>query len=164
MSFAFEDDEPEMKPALAHAISANMLMFTAASNNRVNCDNPIGHPAGPARVNEQIIFINSTDQRGGGSKFSPKGITDRQSFSVIGKSLLAIYIMERDSNQERRSRTSCATPVAVSIAALLLAFSSIVSSEDGGSIYRTQNHQWYTKGINCHSSLPHVQVIDEVLF
>ena len=124
MSFSFEDEEPEIHQAIQQAISKAdkpILLFAAASNNRAMRIEPIGYPARDA---DHIICVNSSTVDDEKSVFSPRGITGRPNFSVIGEDIEAAWPMGLNEGRQlkRMSGTSCATPIAAGIAALILEF------------------------------------------
>lgn len=118
MSFAFEDDIPEIQSAIRHATSQNVLVFAAASNNNGNRTNPIGFPA---RVREHVICINSSSSQNHKSNFSPSGAEWRRNFSVVGEGLEAAWAPTQGLMV--RCGTSCATPIGAGIAALVIEYS-----------------------------------------
>jgi len=124
MSFSFEDDEPEIDPALHYAAGKRVLLFAAASNNRANRDNSIGYPA---RAEDLVFCINSSNGQDERSRFSPHARAGRLNFSVVGECLKAAWPPDKCGEDEQHYRvlsgTSCATPVAAGIAALVLEFS-----------------------------------------
>jgi hypothetical protein len=97
-------------------------VFAAASNNKANEENPIGYPA---RVKEYVVCINSSSGQDVRSSFSPHGQVGRENFSTVGESVEAAWPLELNNGQnlKRRSGTSCATPIAAGIAALILEYS-----------------------------------------
>lgn len=118
MSFAFEDDIPEIQKAIRHANSQNVLVFAAASNNNGNRTNPIGFPA---RVRDLVICINSSSSQNHKSVFSPPGADWRRNFSVVGEGLEAAWALTQGLIV--RNGTSCATPIGAGIAALVIEYS-----------------------------------------
>lgn len=128
MSFAFEDEEPEIKEALNNT-SNRVLMFAAASNNRALRREPIGYPA---RVSDRVICVNSSTINDERSNFSPKGIPGHLNFSVVGENVKAAWALNKNNGETMRSMngTSMATPIMAGIAAMLLDF----SKKDWGSL------------------------------
>src|SRR5271156_5432039 len=88
MSFAFDDEIPEIQEAMRYATFKNVLLFAAASNNNGNKTIPIGYPA---RVRDHVICINSSSSQNHRSTFSPSGRKDRKNFSVVGEGLEAAW-------------------------------------------------------------------------
>lgn len=119
MSFAFPEIDPEIQEAIEHAAAKKVLMFSAASNNRANEENPIGYPA---RVKECVICVNSSTGQDKQSSFSPNGATSRDNFSALGEGLQAAWPASPEG-LSRQKGTSCATPLAAGIAALVLDYS-----------------------------------------
>ena len=136
MSFAFLEEIENIQTAIKNASFKNVLMFAAASNNRHNKENPIGYPA---RVWDHVICVNSTDGRDNKSAFSPKGEAGRDNFSVVGERVEAAWPMagiqngnQKEKEQQRQQNgTSCATPIAAGIAALILEYTIQIESQMG---------------------------------
>jgi subtilisin family serine protease len=136
MSFAFSGEVQTIRKAIERASLAEVLMFAAASNNRHNKKNPIGYPA---KVKDHVICINSTNGRNKRSEFSPKGQPHRRNFSALGEYVKAAWPLTESEKQgsgsqeaeweKRRNGTSCATPIASGIAALVLEYSIQVQSQ-----------------------------------
>jgi hypothetical protein len=112
----------EIQDAVDYASSKKALVFAAASNNKANEENPIGYPA---RVKEYVVCINSSSGQDVRSSFSPHGQAGRENFSTVGESVEAAWPLELNNghNLKRQSGTSCATPIAAGIAALILEYS-----------------------------------------
>lgn len=120
MSFGFRDASPIIDDELKRAIKQDILVFAAASNAGGNL--PRSYPA----FRDQVFGIHSTDGRGNPSKFNPSPLKDGN-FSTVGELIESAWPSidrERSSppriSTRRMSGTSFATPVAVSIVALLL--------------------------------------------
>lgn len=110
-------------------------MFAAASNNRHNKKNPIGYPA---KSKEHVICVNSTNGRYKRSEFSPKAQSYRMNFSVVGERVEAAWPVPPgciEETQKRQNGTSCATPIAAGIAALVLEYAVQVQSQPKTDIW-----------------------------
>ncbi|KAJ6447116.1 subtilase family domain-containing protein [Purpureocillium lavendulum] len=127
MSFAFEEEEADIKEALRNAKSKasdkNALMFAAASNNRALRINPVGYPA---RAINRVICVNSSTVHDRPSDFSPEGQPGQPNLSAVGENVEAAWPVSGDAGDEttrkRMSGTSCATPIVAGIAAMVLDF------------------------------------------
>ncbi|KIW33855.1 uncharacterized protein PV07_00671 [Cladophialophora immunda] len=121
MSFGFRDASPIIDDELKKAINQDILVFAAASNAGGNL--PRSYPA----FRDQVFGIHSTDGRGNPSKFNPTPLKDGN-FSTVGELIDSAWPSKDRMGSSavsvfstrRMSGTSFATPVAVSIVALLL--------------------------------------------
>lgn len=113
MSFGCHSDSPVTGPALKNAYVANVLMFAAARNDGGNFG-----VAFPAR-HKDVICISATDGYGTASSFNPPVFDASDNFATIGE---ALPFRSFRGGLTWPSGTSYATPVAVSIASLVLAY------------------------------------------
>jgi hypothetical protein len=121
MSFGFRDPSALIDDELKRAINQDILVFAAASNAGGNL--PRSYPA----FRDQVFGIHSTDYMGNPSKFNPSPLKDAN-LSIIGELIEAAWPSKEQTSSSRHpvtrtrrmSGTSFATPVAVSIVALLL--------------------------------------------
>ncbi|KAF8847589.1 subtilisin-like protein [Acephala macrosclerotiorum] len=125
MSFSFHEEELKIRQALEFVASRTnkpVLLFAAASNNRGLLRHRIGYPA---RDTDHVICVNSSKAPDRKSDFSPAGLSGRPNISVVGEDVEAAWPLHLNNGKEvRRMRgTSCATPIAAGIAALILEFS-----------------------------------------
>jgi hypothetical protein len=131
MSFSFHDFHDVISDAISHAANEKVLLFGAASNYSHNFSNRVGFPArlGP------VICIRSNTWEGIKSNFSPDGQAMSMNFSIIGEALKAATTQRRrdDPEEKRENGTSCATPIAAGVAALILEFARI--TEKPGVFY-----------------------------
>ncbi len=126
----------------------SVLCFAAASNNRVYRPLPVGYPA---RIGDRVICINSSTAHDERSSFSPRGIAGASNLSTIGENVEAAWPPGLNGGQPwmKMSGTSCATPIAVGIAALVLEFARKDAPElqhlDGWN--RRKAELWETVGM-----------------
>lgn len=79
---------------------------------------------------KEVICIRSNDWLGVRSPFSPQGNRKSENLSVIGECLNAAYPVTLNTGQptKRMSGTSCSTPIAAGIGALILEYSRFVNT------------------------------------
>lgn len=122
-----EEDRKIVRSAIEYATNAKVIMFAASSNsgNREH----ILFPASERR----LFCINSSDGNGGASKFNPPYQDQVENFSILGervrstwlqssKSIEAELKSSRDAAWEVKSGTSIATPIAASVAIMIIHF------------------------------------------
>ena len=121
MSLGWDDDNHDgLNKVLLEARAKNVLVFAASSNFGITR----GRMAYPARA-DSVIAIDASDYYGNPSKFNPPpGGRDR--FTTLGEEVKSAF-PKRLPNVEsggwkRMSGTSCATPIAAAISALILEF------------------------------------------
>lgn len=113
MSFSFDFDQGVISDAIKHAYVANVLMFAAARNDGGNFG-----VAFPAR-HKDVICISATDGDGIASSFSPPVFDPGDNFATLGEGLM-LHSLEGDLIS--MDGTSYATPIAVSMASLVLEY------------------------------------------
>ncbi|KPM41865.1 hypothetical protein AK830_g4707 [Neonectria ditissima] len=128
MSFSLEGDEGALYPvtkAIEDATHKKKLVFAAAANYRQNKKVPIGFPA---NMREHLFCINShrgdTDQP---SVFTPSAQSHSANFAVIGEGILGAWL---DNAVTRKKGTSCSTPIAAGMAAIVLDYSRLLRRTD----------------------------------
>lgn len=118
MSFAFDEADSQIAKAINYAVGKETLLFAAASNNSENKRNPIGYPARDSNV----ICVNSTDDQGNKSTFSPHGVERDYNFAILGEMVQGAWPEHPHQNGhlKRASGTSQATPILAGIASIIL--------------------------------------------
>jgi hypothetical protein len=114
MSFSLTGDVDDVKKAIEYAKQQKVLMFTAASNNRHNSILDIGFPAS---LGDAVVYVNSHHGEEGSSRFSPKPKDGHANLAVLGEGIEAAW---KNRTLIRSEGTSCSTPIAAAIAALIL--------------------------------------------
>jgi subtilisin family serine protease len=123
MSFGFEEEqdsdieEDSILKAIRHAYHSGISLFAAASNDG---NNRPDHVCWPARALE-VICVHSGTGTGQPSTFTP-GPYDNQRIMVLGEWVKSAWPLRLRSpgNTKYMSGTSCATPIAAGIAAIVL--------------------------------------------
>lgn len=121
MSFGFSYRlRGPLKSALKKAAREHILVFAAMSNSGNN--NPYG-AAWPASDSGLTIGIHSCQEAGKrSSSFSPPPVASSHNFMVVGEQVLTHWPETKGGGFRLDEGTSFATPVAASMAALILAF------------------------------------------
>lgn len=109
----------KVEDAILDASRKGILMFAAASNDGGN-----KLRAFPAR-HDEVICVHSTDGRGNPSGFNPTPEKNHHNFSTLGENIDSVWPLKLTKQSDinaptRKSGTSFATPVAVSIAAAMI--------------------------------------------
>lgn len=117
-----EDSDPELRDVLDYAKRKNVLVFAASSNEGIETP---GGMAYPARADE-VIAIDAANYYGEPSKFNPPE-GDGERFTALGEAVESAYpthlaVEGEVKGFKKKSGTSCATPIAAAIAALILEF------------------------------------------
>lgn len=123
MSFGFEIEQDSLIEghsilrAIRYAGSKGVTMFAAASNDGKNRPD---HVSWPARALE-VICVHSANGAGQPSWFTP-GPYDNEKIMVLGEFVLSAWPerLNHPNNRRYMSGTSCATPIAAGIAAIIL--------------------------------------------
>jgi subtilisin family serine protease len=117
MSFGFEDVQWPIFKQIKQALKRDKLVFAAASNDGGNSGR-----AFPARQSG-VICIHSTDKHGNRSLLNPSPVEELDNFSILGQHIESTWPDENVAGQKKRmTGTSFATPVAVALAAFLIAY------------------------------------------
>jgi subtilisin family serine protease len=119
LSFGFDNTNNEVDVALQSAKKNNILVFAAMSNEGI-----YRKPAWPARAARDAIGIHSCTHDGKTSSgFTPMPIGDgNKDFMVVGENIPAHWLTAKGGGFRIVEGTSFATPVAVAMAALIVAF------------------------------------------
>lgn len=123
MSFSLEvtdQDEDEVEQAIKQATHQKVLVFAAAANYRHNKRTQVGFPA---NMREHVFCINS--HRGNcdkGSHFTPLPQENCANFAVIGEGIEGAW---QGNTITRKKGTSCSTPIAAGIAAIVLDYARL---------------------------------------
>lgn len=135
MSFGFAAPQgaPErrdsIRMAIRHAAAQGVGLFAAASNDGKNRPDEV---AWPARELE-VICVHSFDGDGNPSAFTP-GAGNVQTVGVLGEAVRSAWPERLSSprpGQRYMSGTSCATPIAAGIAAVVLDYArAFLTDED----------------------------------
>jgi subtilisin family serine protease len=120
-SFAFSSPVPIIKKGILYAAEKGVLVFAAASNNSNRLEEEIGFPASM----KEVICIRSNTWQGLRSTFSPEGEPESLNLSIIGEVLNGAYppLLNLSQPTKHMSGTSCSTPLAAGVAALILEYS-----------------------------------------
>jgi hypothetical protein len=121
LSFGFDDSDPVVRSVLKKAQSKRILIFAAMANGGVH-----EKAAWPAKSNLVIGIHSCVDMGARSSIFTPKPVTSppNYNFMVIGERIPAFGLIAKSRGDCYVEGTSFATPVAVAIAALILAFAN----------------------------------------
>ncbi|KAE9371038.1 hypothetical protein N431DRAFT_558659 [Stipitochalara longipes BDJ] len=130
MSFSLNGNPVAIEDAIDFAASKNVLMFAAASNNKLLEDSPIGFPA---TLGQRVICINSHKGNRKRSDFSPPPIHGRVNFALPGEGVKAAILGTGEEGVKRG--TSCATPIAAAVAATILDYSVYFRDESMGAVW-----------------------------
>ncbi|RSL40082.1 hypothetical protein CEP53_013603 [Fusarium sp. AF-6] len=102
---------PEIKKIIKEAENSGVIFFVAASNNGVHAGRSF-----PATL-DTVLCIHATDGRGNTGSMNPDPESHRDNFSTLGVAIPSVW-----ENGVYLSGTSYATPVAASMAAVILGF------------------------------------------
>ena len=120
MSFGFSKRDDEVRSAIGEAHAKGVIMFAAASNYGALEGK---RTAFPANIVGQVIKISSTDGLGSKSRFNPEPASNDDNFSFVGEAVKSAWPKHLGLGEEqRKSGTSIATPIAAAIAALVLEY------------------------------------------
>jgi hypothetical protein len=120
LSLGFDGYHSAVDSALKAAKKKRILIFAAMANGGVH-----EQAAWPAKESNLAIGVHSCKDLGATrSEFTPKPVMTNYNFMVIGEQIPASGLMARNNENCYLEGTSYATPVAVAIAALILAFAN----------------------------------------
>jgi subtilisin family serine protease len=115
MSFGFQRRVIEIRSAISYAYKEGVIMLAAASNGGGNSG-----IAWPAQLSE-VICIHASDSKGNKANFTPDISLHADNFSVPGTYVRSCWPSHLNQGiHVLKSGTSCSTPIAAGIAALLL--------------------------------------------
>ncbi|KAI6091062.1 hypothetical protein F4821DRAFT_211082 [Hypoxylon rubiginosum] len=118
MSFGFNAEVPEINEALNSARENRTLVFAAMRNDGI-----FEKAAWPARELQDSIGIHSCIEEGKRSSvFTPKCVAANPNLMTVGENIPTHQLTARGGGFRVSTGTSFATPVAVAMAALILAF------------------------------------------
>lgn len=120
MSFGFKKASLNLEKALERARSRRVLVFAAMANEGM-----YEGAAWPARESTDAIGIHSCKKYGKtSSEFTPMPVADNKNFMVVGEDIVVHCTKRKGGGFCYARGTSFATPVAVSMAANILAFAN----------------------------------------
>ena len=135
MSFGFQEKVDGIKSAISYAYDKNVIMLAAASNDGGNSG-----IAWPARLHE-VICVNATDGKGNKASFNPDIDPHADNFSILGTNVESCWPSHlKEGVQVRKSGTSCSTPIAAGIAALLLEITGFYLSRQKDVTTKDESH------------------------
>lgn len=148
MSFSLNGDPGIVENAIDYAASKKVLMFAAASNDKFNRRG--GSIGFPACLGDRVICVNSHNGSHLPSSFSPEGKPGRVNFALPGQGIKTTGL---NGDTVIKNGTSCATPIAVGIVALILDYNtrlreaakpgqSLQYEQDGEAIARLVTKTW----------------------
>ncbi|KAH6892530.1 hypothetical protein B0T10DRAFT_458239 [Thelonectria olida] len=118
MFFGFDGVDMRVDDALGFARDKGILIFAAMANGGI-----YDKAAWPARESKDAIGIHSCTEMGKkSSNFTPMPVDRNPNFMVIGEQIIAHWPTAKRGGFRDAEGTSFATPVAVTMAALILAF------------------------------------------
>ncbi|OTA82501.1 hypothetical protein M434DRAFT_42330, partial [Hypoxylon sp. CO27-5] len=117
MSFGYDSAPEEVEEALERARQNKIVVFAAMSNG-----GSLKEPTWPAREAIYSIGIHSCDGNGTRSGFTPLSRPSADNFMTTGENVVTHWPKEKGGPFRLDNGTSFATPVAVAMAALILAF------------------------------------------
>ncbi|KAK4156582.1 hypothetical protein C8A00DRAFT_12488, partial [Chaetomidium leptoderma] len=119
MSFGFRRGSQKIRDQVEKAVHRRKIVFAAASNDGGRTARTY-----PARQ-DGVICVHSSDGHGNASYFNPTGLAGTDNLCVVGENIEGArpsFTPHQLGGTKRMSGTSCATPVAVAIAALMIGF------------------------------------------
>jgi hypothetical protein len=120
LSLGFDGYHSAVDNALKVAKKKRILVFAAMANGGVH-----EQAAWPAKESNLAIGVHSCKDLGAASSwFTPNPVIANYNFMVIGECIPACGLLARNSENCYVEGTSYATPVAVAIGALILAFAN----------------------------------------
>lgn len=138
MSFGFEKKHPKIYEAIKYAFNKDVVMLAAASNDGKNPVLPIAYPA---RQLGMVICINSADASGNKSRYNPPAEASCDNFSILGENVSSTWpsgssqypnTQGDGGNRKRLSGTSVATPIAASVAILIMQYKRLYTDQIQG--------------------------------
>ncbi|PMD49669.1 subtilisin-like protein, partial [Hyaloscypha bicolor E] len=143
MSFGFDESVSSIDKAICYAKQKDTILLSAASNEGGNAD-----VSWPARMDE-VICIHASDGVGNKAKFTPDSHRNKDNFIILGEDVMSSWPMHLNQGHEvRKSGTSCATPIAAGIAAIMLELAGLHLYRNSASFSIDEvEHFWKLKTI-----------------
>ncbi|KLU85492.1 hypothetical protein MAPG_04515 [Magnaporthiopsis poae ATCC 64411] len=169
MAFGFDREFQTLKDAI-RSRTDRVLFFAAASNDGKNRTDQIAWPA----RHPDVICVHSADGHGNPSTFSPDH-KDNMRIMTLGEGIRSAWPpgLLANSNADKKgevamSGTSCATAVAVGIAALILGHAREFATEDEWKTLHTPDcmrrilgHKTWSKDVSGYLWVMHWNLFEE---
>lgn len=140
MPFAFPHRNEDIADAVDYASSRKVLLFAAASNKS---DFRLGFPASLP----EVICVYSNKTSIVQSTFCKLGREQNNNFSTIGEDVEGAWPLRLNNGKEtrRETGTSCSTPIAAGVAALVLEYATQKGRHNVGRAKELKKKQFMEK-------------------